>query len=46
MFQIKNKIKPQGKSLINKMEISDLPYKELKMMIIKVLIKVRRMMHE
>lgn len=43
---MKKKIKPQKKENLNKMEINDTPNKELKMMTLKVLTKLRRRMDE
>lgn len=45
-IQMKKKIKPQKKENLNKMEINDTPNKELKMMTLKVLTKLRRRMDE
>lgn len=45
-IQMKKKIKPQKKENLNKMEINDTPNKELKMMALKVLTKLRRRMDE
>lgn len=45
MFQTKGLLKTSV-TYLNEMEISDLPDKEFKIMVIKMLIKVRKIMYE
>ena len=45
MFEIKEQQKTSGK-VLNKMDVSDLPDKIFKILVIKMLTEVRRTMHE